>query len=671
MDAIKGKVNNSNKMKTYAEGNNGYISPFNNGYLGNIKAEVETIDFDTDNDIENEKTEEKVTPIKYTKSIWDSRDNLALYLNSNGFNISAKDISNYGSSNVNGKVSGSVTIDGERYIINSNGIAKSFDVKYKYDKEGEYAFNLNDIMYSKDTFATFLISKGIIKDASELSSFCNNGDNTGIFLLKDGRFASVYSDSIVEGTYNVNDMIIADNIFYDHKKLAVYLEYLGVISSEDEILSTSYSNNFKEITLKDGRKYCLTDNGLEKSFNTWFSVDSFNENDENAFKLDDIMYSKETLATFLISKGIIQNIDEIAAFNNNGNNNGGFYLENGRYFDIQSITSFGVVTITENYNLRNDYISLMDKSGIYSYNNYPIHKYGGNQGDFAADNDDDTVYELLQNDYIVSKLKKIYPDATMEDYEAYLSKINNVGCGYVALANCIFKSFENIPTEFEKRFGYPMYYTDESGNKIMNYENLIFDYFTYVWADGSGYSIDQIVNGPQTSENVPNYNGRAQIDEEGAHGTSPNMLKVFSEFMEKNYNLKVDIDYKDGIANDELVEKVKAIKQKNDMPIIWADGYNLSCLNGNNYLYDGGSHAMCATNVTPDNEIIVSTWGDPYIIDVSDVDKNVNEDNYISLLDVNVHMPYIVPKSKEALQKEFITGFENQLNHRNNINLGE
>ena len=305
-------------MKTYSEGNNGYISPFNNGYLGNIKAEVETIDFDTDNDIENEKTEEKVTPIKYTKSIWDSRDNLALYLNSNGFNISAKDISNYGSSNVNGKVSGSVTIDGERYIINSNGIAKSFDVKYKYDKEGEYAFNLNDIMYSKDTFATFLISKGIIKDASELSSFCNNGDNTGIFLLKDGRFASVYSDSIVEGTYNVNDMIIADNIFYDHKKLAVYLEYLGVISSEDEILSTSYSNNFKEITLKDGRKYCLTDNGLEKSFNTWFSVDSFNENDENAFKLDDIMYSKETLATFLISKGIIQNIDEIAAFNNNG-----------------------------------------------------------------------------------------------------------------------------------------------------------------------------------------------------------------------------------------------------------------------------------------------------------------------------------------------------------------
>ena len=216
-----------------------------------------------------------------------------------------------------------------------------------------------------------------------------------------------------------------------------------------------------------------------------------------------------------------------------------------------------------------------------------------------------------------------------------------------------------------------MYYSDKSGNKIMNYDNMIFDYFTYVWAEGSGYSIDQIVNGSQTIENVPNDNGRAQIDEEGAHGTSSDMLKVFSEFMEKNYNLKVDIDYKYGIANDELVDKVRAIKQKNDMPIIWADGYNLSCLNGNNYLYDGGSHAMCATNVTPDNEIIVSTWGDPYVIDVSDVDENINEDNYIALLDVNVHMPYIAPRSKESLQKEFINGFEDKLNHRNNINLGE
>lgn len=671
MEAINGKVNNSNKMKTYAEGNNNYISPSSSSYLGNIKSEVETIDFDINEETQNEEVEEKVTPIKYSKHIWDSKDNLVLYLNSNGFNISRENIDRYLYEVRSGISYGSVIIDGERYIINSSGIKKSFDVKYNYDNEGENAFNLNDIMYSKDTLATFLISKGIIKDISELSSFYNNGDNTGIFFLEDGRYAYVYSDSIAEGAYNVNNIIVADDIFYDHGKLVAYLEYLGIISSEEEILSAEYLNGARNITLSNNRKYYLTNDGLEKNLNTWFEVSSFEENDENAFKLDDVMYSKDTLATFLISKGVITNADEVLSFNNNGDNNGWFYLTNGRYFKITSVMGrYNNVLITEYFDLENKYISSMDKNGIYSYNNYPIHRYGGNQGDLSAIDDDD-VYKLLQNDYIVSKLKKIYPDATMEDYEAYLSKISSIGCGYTALANCIFKSFENMPTEFEKRFGYPMYYFDENGNKVMNYDNMIFDYFTYVWADGSGYSINQIVNGPQTSENVPNYNGRAQIDAEGAHGTSPDMLKVFSEFMEKNYNLKVDIDYKDGIANDELVEKVKAIKQKNDMPIIWADGYNLNYLNGNNCLYDGGSHAMCVTNVTPDNEIIVSTWGDPYIIDVSDVDKNVNEDNYISLLDVDVHMPYIVPKSQEALKQEFITGFENQLNHRNNINLGE
>ena len=129
METINGKVNNSNKMKTYAEGNNSYISSSSNSYLGNIKAKVETIDFDTD-DIESEKEEEKVTPIKYSKNIWDSKDNLALYLNSNGFNISAKDIERYSYEIRSGISFGSAIIDGERYIINSNGIEKSFDVKY-------------------------------------------------------------------------------------------------------------------------------------------------------------------------------------------------------------------------------------------------------------------------------------------------------------------------------------------------------------------------------------------------------------------------------------------------------------------------------------------------------------------------------------------------------------
>lgn len=182
MDAINENVNNSNKMKTYAEGNNSYISPFNNSYLGNIKAEVEKIDFDTDNDIESEEAEEQIKPKQYSDSIWDSKDNLANYLSSHGYNISAKDISNYDCSYINMKIYGSVTANGKHYLISKDGIEVGFNASYSYDEDGEYSFKIDDILYSKDTLATFLISKGIISSPSQIATYYNNGDNTGGFF---------------------------------------------------------------------------------------------------------------------------------------------------------------------------------------------------------------------------------------------------------------------------------------------------------------------------------------------------------------------------------------------------------------------------------------------------------------------------------------------------------
>lgn len=108
--------------------------------------------------------------IKYSKNIWDSKDNPALYLNSNEFNISSESIGRYFYEIRSGISFGSVIINGERYIINSNGIEKSFDVKYTYDKEGEYVIKLDDIMYSKETLATFLTSKGIIQNSDEIAA---------------------------------------------------------------------------------------------------------------------------------------------------------------------------------------------------------------------------------------------------------------------------------------------------------------------------------------------------------------------------------------------------------------------------------------------------------------------------------------------------------------------
>lgn len=54
MDSINGKINNSNKMKTYAEGNNSYVSSSTTDYLGRIRSSTEVMDFSDTEEISEE-----------------------------------------------------------------------------------------------------------------------------------------------------------------------------------------------------------------------------------------------------------------------------------------------------------------------------------------------------------------------------------------------------------------------------------------------------------------------------------------------------------------------------------------------------------------------------------------------------------------------------------------
>ena len=69
MDSINGKVNNSNRMKTYAEGNNSYVSPSASNYLGKIQSSTEVMDFSDTEEISEEEQarikEARLTAAKY------------------------------------------------------------------------------------------------------------------------------------------------------------------------------------------------------------------------------------------------------------------------------------------------------------------------------------------------------------------------------------------------------------------------------------------------------------------------------------------------------------------------------------------------------------------------------------------------------------------------------
>ena len=665
METINGKVNNSNKMKTYAEGNNGYISPFNNSYLGNIKTEVETIDFDTDNDI---KSEEIVKPKQYSDSIWNSSDNLADYLSSHGFNISAEDISNYGCSYMNGKMRGNVIAKGKCYLVSQDGIEVGFNARYSYDKEGEYSFKIDDILYSKDTLATFLISKGIISSPLQIATYYNNGDNTGGFFLKDGHFGKITDYGIIEDHYNYNKTVNVNSLMYDKNKLAAYLKYKNVIANENEIVSYGYDEeNGACLWLKNGDMYYVTTGGLEKKLDVNFHVDSFDEDDEYAFKLDDIMYSKDTLTTFLKSKGIISDDEEILTYTNN-HSSADFYLSNGRYFFVFLDEAGKTVSISELRNLKNNYVSYMDDTGYYSYINNTNDNYGGSQMIFQAY---DGYSHLLDknncfyDEYIANGLKKLFPNASKEEYVSYLDKICNTGCGYVAFANSVFKSFEGKEKQFENIFGYPMY-REDSGKKYYNTYRLAFDAFNYIWAEASDYTLEQIVYG---DDNInENNNNPVQLGSDGGGGTWDSMQYLFKDFMKEKYNFDIKVEVDRDVSVDDLNTKIEEYSKIGYNVVAGTKGYNLYDMDDTLSYSNGGGHAMSVTNVTDDGNIIVSTWGNSYVLDVSDVESN---DGIISLNCFKVDVPTLIPKSKESLQKEFITGFEDKLNHRNNINLGE
>lgn len=635
MDAINENVNNSNKMKTYAEGNNSYISPFNNSYLGNIKAEVEKIDFDTDNDIESEEAEEQIKPKQYSDSIWDSKDNIANYLSSHGYNISAKDISNYDCSYINMKIYGSVTANGKHYLISKDGIEVGFNASYSYDEDGEYSFKIDDILYSKDTLATFLISKGIISSPSQIATYYNNGDNTGGFFLKNGHFGKITDHGILEDNYNYNKIVFFNDLIGDKNKLVAYLKYKNVITDEDEIDAYGYDqNNNVCLWLKNGDIYYVTYNGLDKYVDTSFSVSGFDKDDEYSFKLDDVTYSEDTLNTFLKSKGVITGDEKVLKYINNGYY-ASFYLTNGRCFNIYEDKSNNRVSILESRDLKNKYITSMDNNGYYDYMNNVNINYGGSQMDFQSY---DGYSPLLDKDngyydeYIANGLKKIFPDATTEEYVAYLDRICNTGCGYVAFANSVFKSFEGHEEQFESIFGYPMY---NETTKRYNTDRLAFDAFNYIWAEASNYTLNQIAYGDDSIDENNN-NNPVVLGSDGGGGTWDSMQYLFKDFMKEKYNLNIEVGVDSDVSIDDLNTKIEESIKEGYNVVIGANGYNLYGMDDVLNYPDGGGHAMAVTNVTNDGTIIVSTWGKSYILDMSSLEKN---EGWISINKYKIEFP--------------------------------
>lgn len=233
--------------------------------------------------------------------------------------------------------------------------------------------------------------------------------------------------------------------------------------------------------------------------------------------------------------------------------------------------------------------------------------YGGNQGG-PISSDQAKVKELYEI------IKKYYPDMTEKEVLSYLDKLNSEGCGYVALINTIFASFEGREEEFEKTFGFPMYNEDGDFNfdkllvdfysatdnhnpswffnndKISNWEDYDYDDDGMFW----NYDKDKDMTGNGTSQDDQKYRLEMYLKDHGISGT-----------VETNQNVTVD-DF------EKIIEEGKYVT------ISYRYG-NLYNEDGTVGQYINGGHAMVVTGVTDDGKFIVSSWGEKYYIDPNEI----------------------------------------------------
>ena len=230
-----------------------------------------------------------------------------------------------------------------------------------------------------------------------------------------------------------------------------------------------------------------------------------------------------------------------------------------------------------------------------------------------------------QKKELYKKVREYYPDMTDKEIKKYLKKLNSEGCGDLSLANSLFMKYEGKEKEFEKDFGFPMYYKGD-----LNYDMLLVDLYCatdnhYSDRQGKDYVKDEDVS-----------------DEEGLGTSSYSRYYRMNKYLDdKDAGLEMDMEYyeKDTITPDNVMEYTK----DGTVMISYHYGY-LQDKNGKRVHAINGGHSMVVTGVTDDGRYIVSSWGDKYYIDPKESVSMRDEDGNLNTTDFS--FDYVQYKEK-------------------------
>ena len=259
---------------------------------------------------------------------------------------------------------------------------------------------------------------------------------------------------------------------------------------------------------------------------------------------------------------------------------------------------------------------------------------GGNQEDLLKQES-----EFLKDKKVKEIIGKYYDDVSEEEMDLMFYRMNSSGCAYTAAINTILSQYTGKEKEFKDKFGYDLYTekTSDTGEKYIDFnsEYLYLELCLYHGKEHEGYNtVDEFLGNTREQKAyeegaIDGALSTTNFEKTGLAGVYiGDIADTMKDFLtnEKNINFK----YEEQWLNNETIDPkiLDNIGKNNTSVIVQSYDFNLyypEDIDGNGLLddistADVGSHAMMVVGTTDDeNKVVVSSWGELYVMNVEDI----------------------------------------------------
>lgn len=199
---------------------------------------------------------------------------------------------------------------------------------------------------------------------------------------------------------------------------------------------------------------------------------------------------------------------------------------------------------------------------------------------------------------------------TDEQLAVYLRRMNNEGCGYMAMTNAIMMRYEGRAADFERDFGFPMYKNGE-----LNYNELMVDIYSTTDNHSKGlFGGDKYNEREDYSSGDGFFDYDILTDDDGKGNNKNDVEYRLEKYLSDNgLDGNVKVYSKNKITVSNYAEMAK------DGPIMISVGKPYVLRNADRSVYreSPNGHCMMITGVE-NGMFVVSSWGQKFYIDPND-----------------------------------------------------